>query len=88
MKSEEFRELQPKIASWECCGHVLLKSPANAGWPESGEQTLRTGGGSGKRSLLSLKSSTLSVADIITIFRGLPFCNKDDSFVCCTIFQV
>ena len=32
-----------------------------------------TGGGEGKRTLFSVKSSTLSVADIITNFNGLPF---------------
>lgn len=32
-----------------------------------------TGGGVGKRSLFSVKSSTLNVADMITNLRGLPF---------------
>ena len=31
------------------------------------------GGGVGKRQVLAVKSSTLSVADIITNFRGFPF---------------
>ena len=36
--------------------------------------TLTTGGGVGKRTLFSVKSSTRKVADMITNLSGFPFC--------------